>query len=130
MGIFTGVNRFSAIRRIPWTITDEDAIEMVSYITTRCQRCPFGSHEIGQVSIYDSPNPNCQDLLHIMILILITFQLPSLKAELWKIRTDFLQGIIERETSYRAAFEGLGVSLPLDLRISQTCVHTTADETA
>lgn len=48
MGIFTRMNRFSAIRRISWTITDEDAIEMVCYITTRRQRCPFGSYEVGR----------------------------------------------------------------------------------
>ena len=31
--IFTGQNRFCAIGRVPRAVTDEDAVEMVCYIT-------------------------------------------------------------------------------------------------
>ena len=47
-----------------------------------------------------------------------------------KVRTNFLQGVIERETCYRAAFGKLLVSSIISYLTFTSCVHTTADETA
>lgn len=52
------------------------------------------------------------------------------RIKLWKIRTNFMQGIIEWETCYRATLENHLVSSIIIYPKFRSDVRTTADETA